>query len=73
MGFADIKLTFVLGMYLPVLPFLYSIYWAFLTGGLISAILVIAKRKSIKQTIAFGPFIIIGFLFEFYKFIHLLK
>jgi len=62
MGFADIKYVFVIGFYLPLPSLLLALYLAFLTGGIISLGLVITKRKKLSSSIAFGPFLSVGFL-----------
>lgn len=62
MGFADAKYVFVMGLALPITSLFLAIYLAFLTGGAVSAILILTKRKKMKSIIAFGPFLSIGFL-----------
>ncbi len=65
MGYGDVKLVFVMGMLIPVPYVLYVLYLAFLTGGVASAILIIARQKKLKSQIAFGPFLVTGFLIVF--------
>lgn len=65
MGYGDVKLIFVMGMLMPMPYVLYALYLAFLTGGIVSAILIIARRKHFKSQIAFGPFLTLGFLVIF--------
>jgi len=62
MGYGDVKYVFVMGVILPPLSLASSIYLAFLTGGLISAILILLKKKKLKSTISFGPFLTLGLL-----------
>jgi len=62
MGFADVKFVFLIGLILPIVHLFFAIYLAFLTGGIISAILVLSRKKKLKSAVAFGPFLSIGFL-----------
>jgi leader peptidase (prepilin peptidase) / N-methyltransferase len=60
MGLGDVKFA-ILGGYLVGLPL--SFIWltlAFLTGGIVSVILILGKKAKLKQKIAFGPFLIIA-------------
>jgi len=65
MGYGDVKLVFILGLLLSPMVFLKTLYLAFLTGGAVSAILLLSKKANLKTAIAFGPFIIISFLLFF--------
>lgn len=61
MGFGDVKLVFFLGLFLGFPKTLVAIYLAFLTGALISIILIVFKKKKFSQgTIPFGPFLVLG-------------
>jgi len=61
MGSGDIKLVFLLGLFLGFPNIIISLYIAFLTGGLIGIILIIWKKKSFqKATLPFGPFLVLG-------------
>lgn len=62
MGFADVKLVFVMGLLLTVPEMFLGLYAAFLTGGAVSVILLISKAKHLKSKIAFGPFLAVGLL-----------
>ncbi|OGF98781.1 hypothetical protein A2153_00930 [Candidatus Gottesmanbacteria bacterium RBG_16_38_7b] len=56
-----------MGFYLSWPKVLISFYLAFLTGALLSLILVIMGRKSLKSTIAFGPFLVVAtFIADYY-------
>lgn len=58
MGGGDIKLSMLLGVILGFPSILISLYLAFLTGGIISLILILWKKKRFKgDTIPFGPFL----------------
>jgi len=58
MGFGDVKLATVLGLILGFPKIIISLYLAFLTGGILSLILILwGKKRFKKDTIAFGPFL----------------
>lgn len=58
MGLGDVKYAFVMGFLLGYPAIVVSLYIAFLTGGVVSSILIVWKKKSLKNTIAFGPFLV---------------
>ena len=61
LGGGDIKLVFLLGLFLGFPNIIISLYIAFLTGALIGIILILWRKKSFqKATIPFGPFLILG-------------
>lgn len=60
MGIGDIKFAFLIGLILGFPGTLVALYLAFLTGAFFSLILIIWKRKFLKDTIAFGPFLVFG-------------
>lgn len=63
MGFGDVKLAGILGMYLGYLGWPYILYatlGAFLLGGLWGAAIILARRGTLKSAIPFGPFMLLG-------------
>lgn len=60
MGFGDVKLSFVLGSLLGYPESLVWLFLAFLTGGLVGAILILAKKARFGQHISFGPFLLLS-------------
>ena len=63
MGFGDVKLAGVLGMYLGFLGWphvLAGTFTAFLLGGLWSVGLLASRRGTLKSSIPFGPFMLAG-------------
>lgn len=63
MGFGDVKLAFLIGLILGFPKIVVALYVAFLTGALVSIILILGKKKKFKgSTIPFGPFLAIGTL-----------
>ncbi len=74
MGIGDVKLGFLIGL-VNSLPLSYgipsitrymyvvsAIFLSFILGAIYSLILILFKKKTMKDTIAFGPFLIIGSL-----------
>jgi leader peptidase (prepilin peptidase)/N-methyltransferase len=61
MGLGDVKLALLLGLFFKPLGVVTLLWSAFLTGGVAAAILILLGRARLKQKIAFGPFLIIGF------------
>jgi leader peptidase (prepilin peptidase) / N-methyltransferase len=61
MGGGDIKLVFLLGLFLGFPNIVIALYIAFLTGALAGIILIIWKKKQFrKATLPFGTFLILG-------------
>ncbi|EMY32435.1 type IV leader peptidase [Arthrobacter crystallopoietes BAB-32] len=63
MGFGDVKLAGVLGLYLGYVGWallLWATFAAFLLGGLYGVLLMLLRRASLKTAIPFGPFMIAG-------------
>lgn len=60
MGFGDVKFSAFMGLLLGFPGVVYALYIAFLTGGVVSFILILWKKKNLKNTIAFGPFLVFG-------------
>ena len=72
-GGGDIKLIGVFGFVLGIPRIFLNMFISFVLGGIISVILLMFKKKKRKDPIAFGPFLIIGFLvslFWGYEIIH---
>ncbi|MDQ3239388.1 MAG: prepilin peptidase, partial [bacterium] len=55
-----LKLGFLVGLLTNWPNMLVAIFIGFLTGALTSCILLLIKRKSIRSTVPFGPFLIFG-------------
>jgi leader peptidase (prepilin peptidase)/N-methyltransferase len=60
MGFGDVIFSFFMGFLLGFPTVVVAIYIAFLTGSVLSLILILAKRKKLKSAIPFGPFLVAG-------------
>ncbi len=66
MGFGDVKFAFLIGLVLGFPDTALAFYVAFLTGGLIGIILILWKKKRLKSSIAFGPFLVFGTVVSFF-------
>lgn len=60
MGGGDLKLGIFIGLILGLLPSLVAMMIAFISGSLAGIFLIILHKKSLKQTIPFGPFMSFG-------------
>lgn len=61
MGFGDVKLAFLMGLFLGFPKIVAAFYIAFLTGAIVGLILIIWKKKRLLgSTIPFGPFLVLG-------------
>lgn len=60
MGGGDVKYALVLGAAAGWPNAVVAIFTAFVSGAVISLILIALKKKTMKQTIPFGPFLIFG-------------
>jgi len=62
-GFGDVKLAFLLGLFTAYQSWetlIVAVFAAFLLGGLVSAILVVFRIRSRKDSIPFGPYLVAG-------------
>lgn len=60
MGLGDVKFAIMGGMIVGLRLSYIWLFLAFLTGGIASAILIATRKASLKQKIAFGPFLILA-------------
>jgi len=66
LGFGDVKLVFLMGIFLGAPSIIYALYFAFLTGALVGVILILRGKKSFGQTMPFAPFLITGCLLFYF-------
>ena len=63
MGLGDVKLAGLMGLFLGFPKIVVALYVAFLTGAVISLILVVLGKKKLRgSTVPFGPLLVIGTL-----------
>src|SRR3989344_3775919 len=60
MGGGDVTLGFLIGMVNGFPNNILAIFLGFMIGAVLSILLVLIKEKTIKDTIPFGPFLILG-------------
>jgi leader peptidase (prepilin peptidase)/N-methyltransferase len=66
MGFGDVKLAVFMGLLLGPLPTIYAMFYGVFIAGL-AAIGVIVWNRSMKGSIAYGPYLAAGALIELFK------
>lgn len=59
-GDGDIRLAFLMGLILSLPQLLVAIFFGLNLAAVVALILLLSKRKKRKDSIAFGPFLIIG-------------
>ncbi len=57
MGFGDVKLAVLMGLFLGYPKIIVALYLAFLTGAAIGVILILRGKKKLKSHLPFGPFL----------------
>ncbi|MPM96161.1 Type 4 prepilin-like proteins leader peptide-processing enzyme [bioreactor metagenome] len=60
MGAGDVKLSFVLGLWLGLKASIVCLMLAFILGGVIGVLLLATGIKQRKDPIPFGPFLCLG-------------
>lgn len=65
MGGGDVKLGFLIGLFNGFPGNILAVFLGFLFGSIYSLFLIALGRKKMKDTIAFGPFLILGSLIAF--------
>ena len=60
MGFGDVKLAFVLGVWLGLEQSLLCLLLAFILGGVVGVFLLLTGIKSRKDAIPFGPYLCVS-------------
>lgn len=56
-GFGDVKLAGAIGLFLGWKLGLLALFLAFTSGGLVGAMLILTKKKTLKDSLPFGPFL----------------
>ena len=65
MGGGDLKLSILIGLFNGFPNNILSIFLGFFLGAVISVGLILLKKKTMKDTIPFGPFLILGSIIGF--------
>ncbi len=60
MGFGDVKLAFLMGIFLGFPDILTAVFFASFIGSIVGLILIALKKKKMKSEVPFGPFLVLG-------------
>ncbi len=60
MGWGDVKLGFLVGLLGGWPTAVVGLFLSFLTGAAVGSILILAGKKSLKEALPFGPFLVLG-------------
>ena len=66
MGGGDVKLIFVLSIWLGYPQIIIALYIAFIFGGVFAVMYLLIKRRKYTAKIAFAPFLVIGAVISFF-------
>lgn len=66
MGLGDGKLGAILGLWLGYPNIILALGMAFISGSVISIGLIMLQRKTLKDTVPFGPFLVLGGIAAFF-------
>jgi len=65
LGFGDVKLALFMGVLLGPLPTIQALFYGVFLAGIVSVVLVV-RYRTMKQTIAYGPYLAAGALIALY-------
>jgi len=65
-GMGDIKLFAVMGAFLGISGLFVATFYSIIVAGICSGVLVVIKKKNMKDGVKFAPFILIGTLAAFF-------
>ena len=60
MGGGDVKLAFFVGLIAGWPNMIVAVFASFLTGAIVSVILMMLGKKKFGETVPFGPFLVAG-------------
>lgn len=60
MGIGDVKLAFLIGIVVGWPKVLVALFTSFVLGALVAVFLILLRKRTMKQVIPFGPFLLIG-------------
>ena len=66
MGFGDVKLAFLMGLFLGFPKIAAALFFAFFAGALAGLGLMILKKKTLKSELPFAPFLVFGTFFALF-------
>lgn len=65
LGFGDVKLALFMGLLLGPLPTIQALFYGVFLAGVVSVVLIV-RYRTMKQTIAYGPYLAAGALIVLY-------
>jgi len=65
LGFGDVKLALFMGLLLGPLPTIQAMFYGVFLAGVVSIFLIV-RYRTMKQTIAYGPYLAAGALIVLY-------
>lgn len=60
MGFGDVKFVFPMTLLVGWPAVMVTVLSSFILGGIVGGVLLLLKKKHLKQTVPFGPFLVLG-------------
>lgn len=60
MGFGDVKLAFLLGLFLGYPVIIPALFASFFIGALTGIVLIFLRKKKMRSEVPFGPFLVMG-------------
>jgi len=65
LGFGDVKLAFLMGLFLGFPYILVALFLSFFIGAIVGLLLIAKGKKTLKSEVPFGPFLVIGTIIAF--------
>lgn len=65
LGFGDVKLAFLMGLFLGFPHILVALFLSFFIGAVVGLLLIAKGKKTLKSEVPFGPFLVIGTIIAF--------
>jgi len=66
MGMGDVKLSFLMGLFLGFPKILVALIFSFFSGALVGTFLIILGKKTLKSEVPFGPFLVLATFISFF-------
>jgi prepilin signal peptidase PulO-like enzyme (type II secretory pathway) len=60
LGFGDVKLAILMGIFLGFPKILVALFFSFFIGAIIGIGLILTKKKTLKSEVPFAPFLVLG-------------
>lgn len=60
LGWGDVKLSLAMGLLLGPIGLMIALWIGFVSGGLAAVLLLLLRRKKMRDTMALGPYLVVG-------------